>query len=81
MANNEHSDGIEKAILEGMAANEGYTEGDMLVEWVVVAYVTNPSESTDAYPMFFSNGSIPTYRARGLLHTGLKMIELPENDE
>ncbi len=80
MANNHYSDGIEKAILEAMTSNEDYKEGDMLVEWVVISYAANPDEDTVAYPMFFSNGNMPTYRARGLLHTGLKMIDADDDD-
>jgi hypothetical protein len=75
VANNQHSDAIEKAILEGLTSYEEYSEGDMLIEWVVVAYVANPSESTDGYPMFFSNGNMPPHRVYGLLHIGLKSID------
>jgi hypothetical protein len=72
MANNQASDKIEAAINEGLKSNEGHVEGDLLIEWVVIAYVTNPDqEEGSGYPMFFSNGDIPTYRARGLLETAL----------
>ena len=76
MTDRDVSSEIESAISKVMATQEGYQEGDLLVEWVVVAYVTNPDkEEGDAYPIFYSNGEIPTYRARGLLHTGLKLME------
>lgn len=76
MANNEASDQIEMAINKAMPTLEDYEEGDILVEWVVIAYTNNPDkEKGGAYPTFYSNGDIPTYRARGLLETAL--LSLP----
>lgn len=75
MDHKEASNVIEKALNTVISENKDWEEGDMLVEWVVVAYVTNPeSERGSAYPMYFSNGEIPTYRARGLLTTGIKVL-------
>lgn len=79
MANNQNSDAIEMAILQAMSSHEDYEEGDMLVEWLVIGYASNPARDTDAYPMFFSNGTMPTHRARGLLHTGLKMMNADDD--
>lgn len=71
----EVSDKIEAVLNEVLTKEDDYEEGDILVEWVVIAYVTNPdSEKESAYPMLFSNGEIPTYRARGLLTTGLMYL-------
>jgi hypothetical protein len=75
MANNHASDQIEAAINEAMKADEGHDDDDLLVEWVVVAYVTNPDASKgEGYPILFSNGSMPTHTARGLLFTALLKI-------
>lgn len=72
MANNEASDLIEVALNKALQHIEGHEDGDLLVEWVLVAYVANPDEEKGGgYPMLYSNGNIPTYRARGLLETGL----------
>lgn len=76
MDGKEASDIIEKALTEVISQEEDTEEGDMLVEWAVIAYVSNPaSEKGSAYPMYFSNGEIPTYRARGLFVTALKYFE------
>lgn len=54
---------------------EDHEIGDMLHEWVIIAHVANVDpEKGDGYPMLFSNGKVPTYAARGLLHTGLRML-------
>lgn len=75
MANNRESDLIEKAITEAIRTMEDAEDGDILVDWVVVAYVTNPDpEKLSGYPMFFPNGDTPTYRARGLLTTGMTRL-------
>jgi uncharacterized protein involved in high-affinity Fe2+ transport len=72
----EKSDVIEAAILSVMDSQDGWDEGDILVDWVVVAYAANPDrEKGSAYPMWFSNGTMPGYRARGLLLTGLKSLD------
>lgn len=71
----EDSTKIEKVLQEVMFEMDDSEEGDLLIEWVVVAYVTNPDdEKNSAYPMLYSNGEMPTYRARGLLETGLIML-------
>lgn len=49
--------------------------GDLLQTWVIIGHVANvDSDKGDGYPMLFSNGRVPTHVARGLLHTGLKML-------
>lgn len=64
----EASDMIEKAIEAALPSNEDYDSGDILMDWVVVAYAANPDrEIGGAYPMFFRDGEMPDYRARGLL--------------
>lgn len=79
MANNEASDLIETALNEAIKGFEEHDDGDILVEWVLVAYVTNPEQELgDRYPVLYSNGTIPTYRARGLLTTGLKLLDTPD---
>jgi len=43
----------------------------------VICYVTNPGEERgDAYPMFFSNGGMPDYKARGLFEQAIKFLDL-----
>lgn len=77
MANSPASDLIEEALNQAIRTNEDFEDGDVLVEWVVVAYTANPErDKGSGYPMFYSNGEIPTYRARGLLTTGLLYLEL-----
>jgi hypothetical protein len=77
VANNEASDMIEAALNEAIKTSEDHDDGDFLVDWVVVTYVTNPDEEKGSgYPMFFSNGNLPNYRSRGLLSTGLFYVNL-----
>jgi hypothetical protein len=46
----------------------------------LIAYVTNPDkEKGSAYPMYYSNGDIPTYRARGLLATAMLYLGQEED--
>jgi hypothetical protein len=81
MANDNASDLVELALNEAITQLDGYEDGDLLVEWVLVAYTTNPDkESASAYPMLYSNGELPTYRARGLLATGLKMLDFVQEE-
>lgn len=76
MAHNEASNQIEKVLNEAIAEMEDYEDGDILVEWAVVCFVTNPNQDKeDSYPMLFSNGTIPTYRARGLFTTAMKFLD------
>lgn len=68
----EASDLIEEALNKAMQLNEDYEEGDIIIDWVLVSFAANPDvDKSNAYPTFFSNGEIPTYRARGLLTTAL----------
>lgn len=76
MTDKEASNLVESAISQALESVEDHEEGDILVEWVVIAYVSNPDEGgTNGYPMLFSNGEIPTYRARGLLTTALMKLQ------
>lgn len=69
MANSERSDIIEAALMEAMSKDEEYAEGDIIIEWCLVSYVQNPDrEKGNRYPIFVSNGRIPTHRLKGLLH-------------
>jgi hypothetical protein len=71
----EVSDLVETVLNRALSCMEDHEEGDILVDWVVVAYVTNPDkEKRSGYPMLFANGEMPDYRARGLLHTALLTI-------
>lgn len=75
MANNDPSDLVESALNKALTLMEGNEEGDILVEWVVVAFVHRLDNSKPhAYPMLFSNGEIPTHSAIGLLETGLNIL-------
>lgn len=79
MDGKEASDIIETAINSVLSSNEDHDNSDILIDWVVVAYVTNPDkEKGGAYPMFYSNGRMPDYRARGLLTTGLLYLGAEE---
>lgn len=72
MANDNDSDLIEAAVSEAVKNMEDYRDGDILVEWVVICYVTNPDrEKGDAHPILFSNGMMPTHHAIGLLQKSL----------
>jgi hypothetical protein len=78
MANSRASDLVEAALNEAIPLLEDHEEGDMLVEWVAIAYVSNPGkdELDSAYPMLYSNGNMPSHAARGLLTTGLKILDM-----
>jgi len=71
----EVSEKIEQVLTEVCLENEDAEKGDILVEWLVIGFIDNPETDDSAYPMFFSNSTMPMHRARGLLHTGLKMLE------
>lgn len=76
MANNEESDLIEVAVSEAIKSMDDHRDGDILVEWVVLGYVTNPDrEEGDAHPVLVSNGLIPTHHAIGLLRKALFKLE------
>lgn len=76
MANDKSSDLVEAALNKVLKDIEDHEEGDMLIDWVMVCYVTNvDKEKTSGYPMLFSNGDMPAYRARGLLTTALLKLE------
>jgi len=81
MDRKEQADVIEKALNSVIPEQEGWQEGDILVEWATIAYVTNPEiDKESAYPMFFSNGEIPVHRARGLFITALDLLDNEEDD-
>lgn len=76
MTDKEESNKIEQAIVESFENDEDCREGDILVEWVMIAFATNPDESLgDGYLIRYSNGHIPVYRARGLLHQALIALD------
>ena len=68
----ERSDKIEAVFNEVLSDYPDWEEGDMLIDWVIVGYATNPdSEKESMYPMLVSNGVMAGYRVRGLLLTAL----------
>jgi hypothetical protein len=72
------SEAIEAAINAALPHLEGSDDRDILIDWVVIAYVTNPDpEEGSGYPMMFSNGNMPSYRAIGLLN--MAMIKVEQN--
>jgi hypothetical protein len=76
MSMKESSDKVEAVLNTVLAEMEDYEEGDILVEWVVVAYVANPDDTKNsAYPMLYSNGEMPTHRVRGLLATAQTLFD------
>ena len=77
MEPNEASNLIEEALEEALKlVFEDHEVGDLLHEWIIVAHVANVDrDKGDGYPMLVSNGNIPKHSARGLLHTGLRMLE------
>lgn len=80
MDSKQMSDKVEAALNRVLPHLDGHSDGDLLVEWVVVAYVANPDkEEGSGYPMLYSNGTMPTYRVRGLLSTA--MIHLNDAEE
>lgn len=82
MANNKAFDMIEDALNEAIKTSADHDDGDFLVEWVAIAYVTNPDkEKGSGYPMFFSNGDLATHRARGLYTTALMYLGQAEMDD
>lgn len=82
MANNPHSDAIEAAINSALPNLDDHKEGDMLLDWIVVAYVANADpEAGSGYPMLFSNGNMPSYRAIGLLTMGMVQLENNLDDD
>ena len=73
----EASDKIEAALNEAIKTSEDHDDGDFLVDWVVICYVTNPEkEKGSGMPMFLSNGDMPYYRLRGLLSSGLFYVNM-----
>jgi len=76
MANDVTSDKIEAVLNEMLPTLEDYEEGDILIEWAVICYVSNPdSEKQSGYPMLFSNNDIPSHHARGLYRTALRYLD------
>lgn len=79
MANNKNSDLVEAALVEAIKGLDGTEDGDLLMDWVVVCFVANPEKETgNGYPMLYSNGELPNYRAKGLLMQGLDQIRRDE---
>ena len=69
---------IEEAINKACEISEGHEDGDILIEWALVAYITNPNRPVDTqevYPVFYSNGNMPTHRAVGLFQAGIDMTK------
>ena len=81
MNSKEASELIEAALSQAITSNEDHAEGDILVDWVVVAHVANPDkEKGGAYPMFVSNGEMPMYRLVGLLQIHLMGLQNSDDD-
>jgi hypothetical protein len=79
MANSKESDLVEAALNEAIKDLDGYKDGDLLVDWAVVCFVAGPDkEAGSGYPMLFSNGDLPNYRAKGLLVQGLDILRRNE---
>ena len=67
---------IENALNEVLPEMSDYEEGDLLVDWAVITYVTNPNEEKQSgYPMLFANGKMAHYRALGLLTVALEFLK------
>ncbi len=82
MANDEASDLIEAALNEAFKLNfyDDLKEGDILNEWMLIGHLSNVNESDGhAYPILYSNGSMPTHVVRGLLYTALKLLDDPDD--
>jgi len=61
------------------------THGTM-TDWVVIAAETKPNmdepeDDVTAYSIIMPGGSIPWYRARGLLQAGIHYLGLQEEDD
>lgn len=82
MANNPGTDLIEEAFEKALNIKfDEYVEGDMLVEWVIVGFVSNLEATTNGYPVLVSNGNMPSHHLRGLLHTALKMCDEAKGED
>ena len=82
----EASNTVEQAIVSTMHMAKGYEEGDILLDWALVAYIANPDrEKGGGIQTLYPNGEIPHYRARGLFHAGLESLnpifDVLEGDE
>lgn len=77
-------DAYRKAYMEANPEDEEVRYGT-LVDWIVVAAETKPDlngEAEDditAYSFIMPGGSIPWYRARGLLEAGITYLRLTED--
>lgn len=68
MIGKEASDIIEEAINRAIQDGDDYDPGDIITDWVLIAYCVNPdSEKGGVYPRFVSNGLIPEHALKGLL--------------
>jgi hypothetical protein len=76
MTAKEMSDKIEETIRSVLPEAADYEEGDFLVDWVLVTYVSNPDEEkASGYPMLVSNGELAYYRVLGLLNIGIDKLK------
>lgn len=69
---------IEVAISKALSNSDDYDSSDILTDWVIVTYVSNPDDEKSGYPMLFSNG-IPPHKVVGLLNIGLEKTLRPKN--
>ena len=80
MANDKASDTIEAALNTVLDQLPDYQVGDQIIDWVLVAYAANPApeneeeETGGSYPMLFTNGQMPDYRALGLMQMGMMYV-------
>jgi hypothetical protein len=74
VANSKSSDRIEAAFVEALKDHEMSEDGDILGDWLIIGHLANPDRTDHGYPMLFSNGNVPGHVARGLLKTGILII-------
>lgn len=82
------NEGIERAInafREAYRDNHPEATHGTLTDWIVVAAeikpdMENPDDDVTAYSIIMAGGSIPWYRAYGLLRAGMHYLDLPQED-
>lgn len=75
MANNKSSNIIEAALNEVISNTTGNESGDIVVDWILVAYVANTDEGKgEGIATYVSNGYLPSYKAIGLLRSALQQL-------
>lgn len=69
----EASNKIEAALNEVIKEHEDARNGDVLMDWILIAQISNPDpEAGTGYPMFVANNDMAIHRVVGLLDIALR---------